>query len=467
MTIKNAEFAVQRGGSLFSCKGSDLNDKLQSGDLMTVQRGDVASQFNYQGSVDSIQDSDLFACTDEDGVTKSVTGAQFKELFGPPWETHDGSVLHIKVPDTSPLPLRITNYPKDDVDVKVELYALDGSLIREDSHIQPGEEVVILRGTDLSGLFGNFDMWSSQPEFSFGPLTNTSKVTNFSNLCSGHWGFKGEGVEYFDLSSADDLSHMFYSCVKFNGDVSNWDVSNVTNLTRTFEMPAAGPYNDVWNPDLTKWDVSNVTHMGSLFYGCTKLNSDITGWDTSKVVTMAFMFMYCRSFGQDLSDWCVSLQPSKPTCFCDMPAGNNTDWDKDPSRQPQWGTCPRGEDGKKQPPGFEGFSFEAVNDYSGTGSGVKQGQRLRSIFHGIPDGYEAQDYWEFYDVEGSVSRIIDNNLRYYHENPGPPSVRWYCTVGAPDGSPPIPGTVSITFTLKTDPSVKETFTAPAVVLPWI
>lgn len=51
-------------------------------------------------NLDQIQDDDLFACTDEDGVTKSVTGAQFKELFPPQlpefscWEGHWDRVIY-------------------------------------------------------------------------------------------------------------------------------------------------------------------------------------------------------------------------------------------------------------------------------------------------------------------------------------------------------------------------------------
>ena len=43
---------------------------------------------------------------------------------------------------------------------------------------------------------------------------------------------------------------------KFNGDISNWDVSNVTNMQRMFEDAQ-------FNGDISKWDVSKVSKKSS------------------------------------------------------------------------------------------------------------------------------------------------------------------------------------------------------------
>ena len=42
-----------------------------------------------------------------------------------------------------------------------------------------------------------------------------------------------------------------FSESQFNGDISNWDVSNVTNMIGMF-------YNSQFNGDISNWDVSNV-----------------------------------------------------------------------------------------------------------------------------------------------------------------------------------------------------------------
>jgi surface protein len=45
----------------------------------------------------------------------------------------------------------------------------------------------------------------------------------------------------------------------FNGDISEWNVSKVKHMNRTFE--------DAWefNQDISNWDVSNVTDITNMF----------------------------------------------------------------------------------------------------------------------------------------------------------------------------------------------------------
>ena len=47
------------------------------------------------------------------------------------------------------------------------------------------------------------------------------------------------------------MSGMFYDS-QFNGDISKWDVSNVTNMSVMFS-------DSQFNGDISNWDVSNVT----------------------------------------------------------------------------------------------------------------------------------------------------------------------------------------------------------------
>ena len=60
--------------------------------------------------------------------------------------------------------------------------------------------------------------------------------------------------------------------------------------------------------DISDWDVSNVTDMKAMFYGCKELTSvgNISGLDISSVTDMSYMFAFCKKFNQDLSKWNVS-----------------------------------------------------------------------------------------------------------------------------------------------------------------
>jgi hypothetical protein len=84
MTIETATFAVTRGGVMYGVTGAELDGLLQDGDMMVLQRGEYQYIFTVSGGeVDpsNIDDDDLFAATDTDGVTYKVTGTEFKALF--------------------------------------------------------------------------------------------------------------------------------------------------------------------------------------------------------------------------------------------------------------------------------------------------------------------------------------------------------------------------------------------------
>ena len=116
--------------------------------------------------------------------------------------------------------------------------------------------------------------------------------------------FKYIDVSDWDVSNVTDMSGMFFMCkeLKSVGDISKWNVSKVTDMNSMFdecnELEFIG--------DISSWDVSNVTNMAYMFQGCNNFNQDISEWDVSKVTNMTYMFYRCKKFNQDLSKWNVS-----------------------------------------------------------------------------------------------------------------------------------------------------------------
>ena len=55
------------------------------------------------------------------------------------------------------------------------------------------------------------------------------------------------------------MTSMFMNAKSFNGDISKWDVSSVSDMSRMFWAAS------LFNCDISKWDVSSVTGMDSMF----------------------------------------------------------------------------------------------------------------------------------------------------------------------------------------------------------
>jgi surface protein len=102
-------------------------------------------------------------------------------------------------------------------------------------------------------------------------------------------------ISDWDVSSVTNMEGMFNSANSFNGDLSSWDVSNVTNMEDMFRDA------DAFSQDLSSWDVSSVINMEMMFVGSNPIN--IGEWDVSNVTNMSHMFWDPYSnhtFDQDL-----------------------------------------------------------------------------------------------------------------------------------------------------------------------
>lgn len=104
--------------------------------------------------------------------------------------------------------------------------------------------------------------------------------------------------------------------------ISRWRDTGTTDLTEAFaddynlkevaEIPStvttlkSAFSNSSFSGDISNWDVANVTDMSYAFQGAYKFNSALSSWDTSKVTTMNWMFNGANVFNQNLSGWNVS-----------------------------------------------------------------------------------------------------------------------------------------------------------------
>jgi len=141
-----------------------------------------------------------------------------------------------------------------------------------------------------------------------------SMASMFAN-CSLIEGFSA--IDSPDLSQVTSMASMFASASKFNGDLSNWNVGSVTDMSAMFQGTfVEGSYANAdypwdhyvsnFNGDIASWDVSSVTNMGSMFHGAVAFEGDVSRWDVSQVTNMSHMFASALAFNADVSNWNVS-----------------------------------------------------------------------------------------------------------------------------------------------------------------
>ena len=95
--------------------------------------------------------------------------------------------------------------------------------------------------------------------------------------------------KYFPKTK-DELKAIIKQRIKNEGneaDLNDIDVSKITDMYKLFALTN-------FNGNISSWDVSNVTDMSYMFYMCNKFNQDISAWDVSKVHDIKHMFYFCK-----------------------------------------------------------------------------------------------------------------------------------------------------------------------------
>ena len=193
---------------------------------------------------------------------------------------------------------------------------------------------------------------SSYQEFDFAPDFYTGLLNTAANMFSCMQAFNGD-VSNWDMSGVTNMSKMFFNAFAFNRDISNWDVGNVTNMAQTFRnakvfdtdisgwntskvrsMNAMFFDAYVYNQPMANWDVSKVTNMADMFRNTDEFNQYLAPWETQKVTTVNQMFRYAAKFNQDISNWCMPLVSTIDTQF-----SANSGFRNNPEKWPVAGVC--------------------------------------------------------------------------------------------------------------------------------
>ena len=141
---------------------------------------------------------------------------------------------------------------------------------------------------------------SAKLDITASDIPDLTKVSSMKGMFDNAHSLSVSNISEWDVSNVTNMSRLFLHTRYFNEDISNWDVSNVTDMSSMFTG------NEIFNQDISNWDTRNVTDMSNMFAGCNKFNQDISTWNVSKVTNMEGMFSGASIFSHDIGNWDVS-----------------------------------------------------------------------------------------------------------------------------------------------------------------
>ena len=151
------------------------------------------------------------------------------------------------------------------------------------------ESEKIYLNKNSSKMFDRSDDWRGYIKYiSNIDLSNfdTSNVTDMSSMFKGMYGFTSLDVSNFDTSNVTDMSSMFqgtWQLVSLN--LLNFNTSKVKKMNSMFNGSSLPSLN------LSSFNTSSVTDMNKMFYNMMKLTSlDLSNFDTTNVIDMSGMF---------------------------------------------------------------------------------------------------------------------------------------------------------------------------------
>lgn len=116
----------------------------------------------------------------------------------------------------------------------------------------------------------------------------------------------------FNNEAGASIAEMFMFFHPDTIDVSNWDTSKVTDMTRTFA------FSKIENVDVYNWNTSSCKYMIQTFAGSTINCVDMSKWDFSNVVNMQMMFAWFGNLnGCSLIYFPVEGMITAPGCVAD------------------------------------------------------------------------------------------------------------------------------------------------------
>lgn len=145
--------------------------------------------------------------------------------------------------------------------------------------------------TNCDNMFNGFNALSALDLSNF----DVSKVTNMNMMFTG-LNANSLNLDGWDTSQVKNMGYMFQSGLKGDVDLSHFNTGNVTTFMRMFRTCTA-----LTSVNLSNWDTHSATSMEGMFSSCSTLQRlDLSSFDTSKTTNMSSMFNLCPSLSEIL-----------------------------------------------------------------------------------------------------------------------------------------------------------------------
>ena len=118
---------------------------------------------------------------------------------------------------------------------------------------------------------------------------DTSNVTNMANLFDSS-NFPTLDLSNFNTSACTTMNGMFFFCKASSINTSSFDTSNVTNMGLMFRQCSK-----ITTLDLSHFNTSACTVTEQMFWSGNYTSLNLSNWDLSNVTNDNNMFQYCNS----------------------------------------------------------------------------------------------------------------------------------------------------------------------------
>ena len=200
-------------------------------------------------------------------------------------ETTTNKIEHFKKSSTPPATTaNVKNIEDEDSDYKIKLW-LDPTDKTAYYYAEP-EKVYL--NEDSRSMFSGMSSLTSLDLSNF----NTSNMTNMSRMFYNMRNLTSLDLSNFNTSNVVDMEDMFSGMSSLTSlSLSNFDTSNVVDMEGMFSGMSS-----LTSLNLSSFDTSKVTNMRYMFHDMSSLTSlNLSNFDTSKVINMEAMFRDIRN----------------------------------------------------------------------------------------------------------------------------------------------------------------------------